>query len=78
MDGNLIYFLVKIVVIELDPQTGRSKNIKEEKLVKAYSVGDAEKSVYEKYEGDITDWRIVSISESKINEVIEQSEKTGG
>ena len=52
MDGNLIYFLVKLISTELDPQSGRVKNIKEEKLVKAYSVGDAEKTVYQKYEGD--------------------------
>lgn len=75
MDGNLIYFLVKLISTELDPQSGRVKNIKEEKLVKAYSVGDAEKTVYQKYEGDVTDWRIVSISESKISEVIDLSEK---
>jgi hypothetical protein len=45
--------------------------IREEKLVKGFSVTDVEAKVTEKYQGFTNDWRITSVSESKIDEVIE-------
>jgi hypothetical protein len=40
-------------------------------LVKGYSVTDVEAKVTEKYQGFQHDWRIISVGESKIDEVIE-------
>ena len=44
---------------------------KEEKLVMAYSPTDVEAKVTKVYENYTMDWRITSITESKIDEVIE-------
>ncbi len=50
---------------------GKIKKVREEKLVKGYSVTDVEAKVTKKYEGFTHDWRITAVSESKIDEVIE-------
>jgi hypothetical protein len=39
--------------------------------VKGYSVTDVEAKVTEKYQGFTHEWRITSVSESKIDEVID-------
>ena len=54
-----------------DENSGKIKKIKEEKLVKGFSVTDVEAKVTKKYEVFSYDWRITSVSESKIDEVIE-------
>jgi len=54
-----------------DEESGKIKKIREEKLVKGYSVTDVEAKVTKKYQGFSYDWRITSVSESKIDEVIE-------
>ena len=64
-------------MIEEDPAPNsyicewKCKKIREEKLVKGYSVTDVEAKVTEKYTGFQHDWRIFSVSESKIDEVID-------
>ena len=65
------YFVSKITYDLPDEQTGKIKKIKEEKLVLGYSVTDVEAKVTKKYEGFTYDWRITSVSESKIDEVID-------
>ena len=65
------YFVAKIQYDLPDDQTGKIKKIREEKLVKGFSVTDVEAKVTKKYEGFTNDWRITSVSESKIDEVIE-------
>lgn len=65
------YFVAKIMYDLPDEDSGKIKKIREEKLVKAYSVTDVEAKVTEKYQGFQHDWRITSVSESKIDEVIE-------
>ena len=65
------FFVAKIVYDLPDENSGRVKKIREEKLVKGYSVTDVEAKVTKKYEGFSHDWRITSVSESKIDEVIE-------
>jgi hypothetical protein len=65
------YFVAKVVYELPDENSGRLKKIREEKLVKGYSVTDVEAKVTAKYEGFTHDWRITSVSESKIDEVIE-------
>jgi hypothetical protein len=65
------YFIAKITYDLPDDNTGKIKKIREEKLVKGYSVTDVESKVTKKYESYSQDWRITSVSESKIDEVFE-------
>lgn len=65
------YFVAKITYDLPDENTGKIKKMKEEKLVKGFSVTDVEAKVTKKYEGFSMDWRIFAVLESKIDEVIE-------
>ena len=65
------YFVAKIQYDLVDTDTGKVKNIRVEKLVKGFSVTDVEAKVTKKFEGFTNDWRITSVSESKIDEVFE-------
>ena len=65
------YFVSKVQYDLPDENSGKIKKITEMKLVKAISVTDVEAKVTEKYQGFQHDWRITSVIESKIDEVIE-------
>jgi len=65
------YFVSKIQYDLPDENSGKIKKITEMKLVRAISVTDVEVKVTEKYQGFQHDWRITSVVESKIDEVIE-------
>jgi hypothetical protein len=65
------YFVAKIQYDLVDSDTGKIKKIREEKLVRGFSVTDVEAKVTKKFEGFTNDWRITSVSESKIDEVYE-------
>lgn len=66
------YFVAKIQYELPDEGSGKIKKIREEKLVRGYSVTDVEAKVTKRYESFSHDWRITSVSESKIDEVIEK------
>jgi hypothetical protein len=66
------YFVAKVTYDLPDDNTGKIKKIREEKLVKGYSVTDVEAKVTSRYKDFIHDWRITSVSESKIDEVFEK------
>lgn len=68
---NEKYFVAKVTYDFPDENTGKLKKIREEKLVKGFSVTDVEAKVTDKYNSFSMDWRITSVSESKIDEVIE-------
>jgi len=65
------YFVAKITTDMVDSESGKVKKTREEKLVKGYSPTDVEAKVTKVYENYSMDWRITSIVESKIDEVIE-------
>ena len=65
------YFVAKIQYDLPDENTGKIKKIREEKLVKGFSVTDVETKVTKLYEMFQHEWRITSVSESKIDEVIQ-------
>ena len=65
------FFVAKIQYDLPDENSGKTKKIREEKLVKGFSVTDVESKVTKRYEGFTHKWRITSVSESKIDEVIE-------
>jgi len=71
MEQGEKYFVAKITSDLLDSESGRVKKMKEEKLVLGYSPTDVEAKVTKVYENYTMDWRITSITESKIDEVIE-------
>lgn len=64
------YFVAKVQYELPDETTGKIKKIREEKLVRGFSVTDVEAKVTKLYESFSYDWRITSVSESKIDEVI--------
>ena len=70
MEQGEKYFVAKITSDLLDSESGRVKKVKEEKLVMGYSPTDVEAKVTKVYENYTMDWRITSITESKIDEVI--------
>jgi hypothetical protein len=65
------YFVAKVTYDLPDEESGRIRKIKEEKLVKGFSVTDVETKVTKLYEMFQHEWRITSVSESKIDEVIQ-------
>jgi hypothetical protein len=71
MEQGEKYFVAKITSDLLDTESGKVKKMKEEKLVMGYTPTDVEAKVTKVYENYTMDWRITSITESKIDEVIE-------
>jgi len=65
------YFVAKIQYDLIEENSGKIKKVREEKLVKGYSVTDVEAKVTEKFKAFQHDWRITAVSESKIDEVFE-------
>jgi hypothetical protein len=63
------YFVVKIQYDLYDEASGKTKKIREEKLVKGFSITDVEVKVTEKFKDFNYDWRITACVESKIDEV---------
>jgi len=68
---NEKYFVAKITTDMVDENSGKIKKLREEKLVRGYSPTDVEAKVTKIYQNYTQDWRITSIVESKIDEVIE-------
>ena len=71
MEQGEKYFVAKICSDLLDTESGKVKKMREEKLVLGYSPTDVEAKVTKLYENYTMDWRITSITESKIDEVID-------
>ena len=65
------FFIAKVQYDLIDENSGKIKKIREEKLVKGYSVTDVEAKVTDRFKGFQHDWRITSVAESKIDEVVE-------
>ena len=71
MEQGEKYFVAKITSDLLDTESGKVKKMREEKLVMGYTPTDVEAKVTKVYENYTMDWRITSITESKIYEVID-------
>ena len=71
MEQGEKYFVAKICSDLLDTESGKVKKMREEKLVMGYTPTDVESKVTKVYENYTMDWRITSITESKIDEVID-------
>lgn len=64
----MIYYSVKCQYL-MDDDKGKTKKINEQYLVEAVSPTDAE-TIVTKAKGDVSDFKVVSISETKILEVL--------
>jgi hypothetical protein len=71
MEQGEKYFVAKITSDLLDTESGKVKKVREEKLVMGYTPTDVEAKVTKVYENYTINWRITSITESKIDEVID-------
>lgn len=71
METGEKYFIAKITIDSRDAETGKLKKIKEAKLVKGYTPTDVEAKITQLYQGFTEPWRITSIAESTIDEVID-------
>lgn len=65
------FFVAKIQYELIDENSGKVKKIREEKLVRGYSVTDVEAKVTDKFKSFQHEWRITSVAESKIDEVFQ-------
>lgn len=71
MDEKLYrWYLVTVQTEHVDENTEKVKKIKENRLVKAVSITDAESQVVKDYEGMSMNYRIVKADESKIIQVM--------
>lgn len=70
MDKNFYWYTVTIQFVVEDEQTGKIKKVKENHLVKAVSITDAETQVVKDLDGMMSDYRILNVTESKIIRVI--------
>jgi hypothetical protein len=71
MEQGEKYFVAKISLDLVDSESGKVRKAKEEKLVMGYTPTDVEAKITKIYENYSMDWRITTITESKIDEVIE-------
>jgi hypothetical protein len=71
MENGQKYFIARIQIDFEDEETGKIKKKREEKLVMGYNPTDVEAKVTKIFQHYTQEWRITSISESKIDEVIE-------
>jgi hypothetical protein len=70
MDKNFYWYNVTVQFIVEDEQTGKIKKVKELYLVKAVSITDAETQVAKDLDGTMSDYRILTVTESKTVRVI--------
>lgn len=71
---NFYWYTVTVQFLVEDEQTGKIKKVKENYLVKAVSITDAETQVANDLEGTIPDYRILTVTESKIIRVIKPND----
>jgi len=71
MEQGEKYFVAKVSLDLVDSESGKVRKAKEEKLVLGYTPTDVEAKITKIYENYSMDWRITTITESKIDEVIE-------
>ena len=65
------YYLVKVKEKFVDVDTGKVKTTTRQKLVDAMSITEAEVKTVKLYEGCTFEWKITSVAESPIDEIVE-------
>jgi hypothetical protein len=74
MEKNFYWYTVTVQFVIEDEQTGKVKKVKEIYLVKAASITDAETQVAKDLDGTMSDYRILTVTESKIVRVIKPND----
>tara|TARA_R110000803_G_scaffold47825_4_gene99591 strand:- start:13584 stop:13793 length:210 start_codon:yes stop_codon:yes gene_type:complete len=64
------YYLVKVREVFMDIESGKVKKVTRQKLVDAMSITEAEHKTVKLYDGCVFDWKISSVAESPIDEVL--------
>lgn len=67
MEPANVFFQVVIEIMMEDENSGKLKKAKEVHLVDAETVGHAEQKVAEEMKGTLSEWKIVSVQQSKIS-----------
>lgn len=65
-----MYYAVNVKFETIDDRTGRAKIMKEQYLVQALDISEAEKKVKDRFKDSIADFNVSSVQESKVMEVI--------
>lgn len=65
-----MYYIANVKFETVDDRTGRIKTIKEQYLVDALDISDAEQKLKEKFKESIADFAVSSVTESKIMGII--------
>ena len=65
-----MYYIANVKFETVDDRTGRIKTIKEQYLVDAIDISDAEQKLKEKFKDSIADFAVSSVTESKIMVII--------
>lgn len=66
----MAYYLGKVKFEAADPTTGKLRKFREQYLVAAESISEAEKMLEKRFEHSISDTKVISIQESAIMEVL--------
>ena len=74
MEKNFYWYTVTVQFVIEDEQSGKVKKVKEIYLVKAASITDAETQVAKDLDGTMSDYRILTVTESKIVRVIKPND----
>lgn len=74
MEKSFYWYTVTVQFVVEDEQTGKVKKVKEIYLVKASSITDAEFQVAKDLDGMMSEYRILTVTESKIVRVIKPDE----
>ena len=65
-----MYYTVNVKFETIDDRTGRAKIMKEQYLVQALDISEAEKKIKDRFKDSISDFNVSSVQESKVLEVI--------
>ena len=65
-----MYYIANVKFETIDDRSGRIKTIKEQYLVDAIDISDAEHKLKEKFKDSIADFAVSSVTESKIMGII--------
>lgn len=71
MENDYYWYSVAVQFIFEDEATGKTKKTKEVYMVEAVSVGDAETQVVKDLEDSSLNYRIVNITESRVNKILQ-------
>ena len=67
--GERLFFKVVIALTTLDPDTSKESKVKSNSLIQAESTDEATKKIKEIWSHSVSDWEIISISQTKYVDV---------